>query len=201
MIRPALRGPVPLVVVVALLAAMLQPVSAAAAGAEAFVRKVGDDVVDVLRQTPAGSEQREKRLRHLFVSVFDAPTIAKFVMGRHWRRLTDEQRERYLKVFPGYVAAIYARQFSDYKGQTFHVVRYRSTDGQTVVSTEIRGGGLNQPINLEIRVRPTDGGFKIIDVKVEGISLLVTKRDEFNTFLARNDVATLIDRLAKIAKS
>lgn len=174
----------------------------AASAAEQFVQSVGQDVVDTLKSTRADSAERETRLRQVFVDAFATPTIARFVMGRHWRTLEDAEKQRYLEVFPGYVAAIYASRFADYSGQVFQVVRSRPAgDNDVFVETEIRGGRQNRPIAVGIRVRKMSSGFKMIDVTVEGISLLVTKRDEFNTFLSRQSVSDLIDRLAAIAKS
>jgi phospholipid transport system substrate-binding protein len=167
---------------------------------EAFVGKVGQDVVDVLKSTEAGSDRRQAKLHEIFVKAFDTTTIARFVMGRHWRRLGEDERKRYLEVFPAYVASIYATRFSEYGGEKFEVLKSQpAPGGQTLVETAISGGGQKQPVALGIRVSKDSGAFRMIDVKVEGISLLVTKRDEFGAFLARNEPDELIERLAKIA--
>lgn len=167
--------------------------------AEAFVRGVGEEVVAVLKGTAAGSDEREAELREIFVKAFDNRTIARFVMGRYWRQLGDEDQERYLKVFPGYVAAIYARQFAEYGGQTFEVLKASPARERDIdISAEIRGGRAGQPIAIGILVRPYEDGFRMLDVRVEGVSLLVSKRDEFNAFLARRDASELIDRLEQI---
>lgn len=182
-------------------AASLPALAADASGkAEAFVRQVGEEVVAVLKGTSAGSDEREAELRKVFVKAFDSQTIARFVMGRYWRQLGDEDRERYLKAFPGYVAAIYAHQFSEYGGERFEVLKSSpARDRDIDISAEIRGGQAGQPIAIGILVRPYDDGFRMLDIRVEGVSLLVSKRDEFNAFLARRDASELIDRLEQIA--
>ena len=167
---------------------------------EAFVGKVGQDVVDVLKSTKAGSDDRQAKLHAIFVKAFDTTTIARFVMGRHWRRLGEDERKRYLEVFPGYVASIYATRFAEYGGEKFQVLKSQpAPGGQTLVETAISGGSQVQPVAVGIRVSKDGGALRMIDVKVEGVSLLVTKRDEFGSFLARNEPDELIERLAKIA--
>src|SRR3546814_16670630 len=97
MVRSGSRISKPLVLMAVLLAAaaaQLRPATAAD-GAEGFVLGVGQDVVDVLKSTQAGSDEREKELRQVFIKAFDTATIARFAMGRHWRRLSAGDKIRY----------------------------------------------------------------------------------------------------------
>ncbi|MPY70535.1 MAG: hypothetical protein GEU92_10650 [Alphaproteobacteria bacterium] len=195
------RAPPVLLCLLVLLTAWGPAAAAASDTPEAFVGKVGQDVVDVLKSTRPASEDRQKKLQGIFVEAFDTTTIARFVMGRHWRRLGEDERKRYLEIFPAYVASIYATRFAEYGGEKFEVLKAQpAPGGQTLVETAISGGDQKQPVAVGIRVSKDGGAFRMIDVKVEGVSLLVTKRDEFGAFLARNEPDELIERLAKIAE-
>ena len=165
---------------------------AAAADPAAFVQGVGDEVVAVLKSTEPHSTPRKERLRAIFTHVFDTRGIAEFVVGRHWQRLSEDERRQYLALFPAYVAAIYAGQFSDYRGQNFTVTGTRPGSGvESFVAGELSGGGIANPIELEFRVVQAGSVMKIRDVKVDGISMLVVKRDEFGSFLNREPPAKL----------
>jgi phospholipid transport system substrate-binding protein len=178
------------------LAAGAKP-TAAADDPAAFVSGVGDDVVAVLKSTEPGSEPRKEKLRAIFAEVFDTQAIAEFVVGRHWQRLTEDEKKRYLDLFPSYVAALYATQFSEYRGQTFAATGTRGGGGSdSFVTGEIRGAA--KPIALEFRVGSPQGQMKIRDVKVDGISMLVIKRDEFGSFLTREPPAKLLEQMQKI---
>lgn len=166
----------------------------------AFVRGVGDEVVAVLQATEPNSEPRKQQLRAIFTRVFDTQAIAEFVVGRHWRTLTEDERQRYLELFPSYVAAIYATQFSAYRGQTFAAGGTRPSGGaESFVTGEIRGAHSDKPMSLEFRVAAQGEAMKIRDVKVDGISMLVIKRDEFGSFLSRQPPAKLLEQMQKVA--
>jgi len=167
-------------------------------GPAAFIESIGNDLLDVLRSPQADHEVRKARLRDLFTRAFDVPAIGKFVLGRHWREATEAQRQEYLKLFREHVVDIYAQRFVDYSGETFEIVREREL-GPNDVSVQIeivRPEG--PPLLVEFRVTGKDDGMRIIDTVVEGVSLIVTKRDEFSAVVKREGVDGLIERLRQI---
>ncbi len=172
---------------------------AVAADPAAFVKGVGEDVVGALKANPPSSAPRKEKLRSILNQVFDTRGIAEFVVGRHWARLSEDERRRYLALFPAYVAAIYASQFAEYRGQTFAVTGTRAgSSAETFVTGEIRGNGIDNPIGLEFRVAQAGAAMKIRDVKVDGISMLVVKRDEFGSFLSRETPAKLLELMQSV---
>jgi phospholipid transport system substrate-binding protein len=97
------------------------------------------------------------------------------------------------------VASLYANKFGDYAGQEFKVIGQRAS-GENDISVESNILQNNKsPVKVEFRVRQTETGFKIVDVYVEGISLLITKRDEFITVLSREGMDGLLSRLRSTA--
>ena len=172
------------------------PVSRAEAqetAASQFVRALGDRVIDILK-TEVG-ERRKDKLHDQFTQSFDADSMAKFAAGNYWRRANDRQRREYLRLFSNYVAGLYANRFGEYAGQSFNVTgeRMSGEDDIAVSSTIIQGQ--KPPVKVDFRLHKTEAGFKIIDVYVEGISLLITKRDEFTSVLSREGMDGLIARL------
>ena len=172
--------------------------------ASEFVRALGDQVVAVLRDETRGEASRREALRAIFLSSFDTEAIARFTLGRYWRRATEAQRARYLDMFPTYVADIYAGRLSNYAGEMFVVLRERRADTtRTLVTTEIRrsdGGALK----VDFRVRRTADGLRTFDVLVAGLSLLITKRDEFATVIGRKGIDGLLllleQRIGRLVK-
>ena len=78
----------------ALSAAVIEP-----GQASAFIEKLGNEAIGTLAQTGVDRKTREERLQYLLDKGFAIDAIAKFVLGRHWRRATESQRQRYLEVF------------------------------------------------------------------------------------------------------
>lgn len=164
-----------------------------------FVRSLGDNVIQILKTEPP--ESRRQKLHDIFTNAFDVNTMAKFAAGTYWRRADRGQQQEYLKLFGDYVATLYANKFGDYAGQEFKVTGQRASgdDDLAVESTIVQTN--KSPVKVDFRVRKAANGFKIVDVYVEGISLLITKRDEFTTVLAREGMNGLLTRLRSTAQS
>jgi phospholipid transport system substrate-binding protein len=177
----------------------LVPAAAAQeSGAADFVRALGDNVIQVLKKEPY--EGRKQKLHDIFTNAFDVNTMAKFAAGTYWRRADPGQQQEYLKLFGDYVATLYANKFGDYAGQEFKVTGQRAS-GDNDVAVESTIVQTNKPpVKVDFRVRKAAAGFKIVDVYVEGISLLITKRDEFTTVLAREGMGGLLTRLRSTAQ-
>jgi phospholipid transport system substrate-binding protein len=165
--------------------------------ASAFVRFLGDRVIQILKANAYG--ERKKALHDEFSRAFDVATMARFAAGTYWRRADAAQRQEYLKLFGDYVASLYANKFGEYAGQEFKVMgEHPSADNDVAVESTIVQNG-KPPVKVDFRVRKSSGGYKIVDVYVEGISLLITKRDEFTTVLAREGMDGLLNRLRRTA--
>jgi phospholipid transport system substrate-binding protein len=165
----------------------------AADDAQAFVQSIGDRVVEVLKQG-LPREQTEQQLNEVWLGAFDVEGIGRAVLGNNWKKATEAQRQDYMDVFPKYVAKLYAIQFSDYSGETFAVNGSRpGSGGDTIVNAQIdRPGG--EPIRVDFTLQG-DQELKIKDVKVEGVSLLVTKRSEFDSVVAQKGIDGLIQAM------
>jgi phospholipid transport system substrate-binding protein len=167
--------------------------TSAADDAEAFIQGIGDQVIKVLQQN-LPPEKVGAQLNAIWLQAFDVQGIGRAVLGKNWGRASGEQRKAYMELFPKYVAKLYAIQFSDYSGETFAVNGSKSVPDGTVVNAEInqpRG----EPFKLDFIVANTGQGLKVADVKVEGVSLLVTKRSEFDAVVAQKGIDGLIQAM------
>ncbi len=163
--------------------------------AERFVKSLGDEAIVVLSTSDASEEQRKIRFRSLLDQGFAVDTIARFVIGRYWRAATPQQRQEYMSLFREFVLDTYARRLDGYSGETFDVIKTLPIDEtDTMVSTEIvRQNG--PPIRVDYRVRVRNDGHRIVDVIVEGISLVVTQRAEFASVINRKGLDGLLAEL------
>jgi phospholipid transport system substrate-binding protein len=177
-------------------AVVLLAASAAHAAQEprTFIDQLGEEVIGVLNDQGIDQAGRAERFRTLFAEAFDLPAISQFVLGRHWREAAPEQRAEWQEVLKDYVANLYARQFSTYEGQRFEIVRERPLDGSTVVQTRIQRAD-GQPLDVDFRVQRSGDELKIVDVLVANVSLIVTKRSEFDSVIQREGVDGLMRRL------
>lgn len=174
---------------------------AAPQSASAVVESLGGEVLAILQSGSSTAEQRKEKFRELFAKRFAVAEMAQFALGHHWRTINEQQRAQYTDVFRDYVAGIYANRFAAYSGEKFRVVDERpdSSDSRLVSAEIIQPRGNNTA--LAFRVSSAQEDLRIIDVKVEGVSLLVTKRSEFNSIIQRKGFAAFLDELKRIANT
>lgn len=157
-------------------------------GTKIFIKTLAEKAIASLTGKNMSKAEREKRFRTLMLDNFAIPGIARFVLGRHWPRASAQQKSEYLKLFEDLMVATYAERFSRYAGETLVVdnVEVRGHNDALVYSTIKRVDGA-QPIKVAWRVRGKLGGFKIVDVIVEGISMVQTQKSEFASFIQQHD--------------
>ena len=163
--------------------------------AQAHVVATVDDVL-ALVQAPGTAQSKAPQLRGIMEARASMPQIAQAAAGRTWREMTPEQQARFTDAFTDYVAEIYARRFQEYEGQQIRVsaVRDAGNKGMLVESSVIGGGA---PIIVEWLVSDRSGRVAINDIVIEGVSLVLTQREEIAQMLASrgNDVEQLIAAL------
>ena len=152
----------------------------------ALVRHVGDSAIGLLTDSSLSDTDREQRVRQVLQDAFAVDTVGRFVLGHHWRRATPGQQDDYLVVFREYVVNSIAARFGDYSGERMRVVDQRDDHGKgTIVTTQI-DSPVHGLVEVQWRVREVEGETKIIDIIVEGVSMLLTQRSEFAAVISSN---------------
>lgn len=185
----------------AIMAAFLAPQAhAATAGeeAEAFLHDLAVSGIEMLEKGDYTEAQREEEFRKLVRKGFALEAIGKFVVGRYWRDMTAEQRNEYQELFSEWLLKTYANRLGGYEGQTLEIVKSMETDSRykdVIVSTRVLRPDGQPPFNADWRVRKFGDEYKIIDVVVEGASMVGTQRREFESVIRKVGVSGLIESL------
>jgi phospholipid transport system substrate-binding protein len=163
---------------------LAQPTPSPAAGdAAAFVNQLESQGMQALS---APTAQRAARFRQLFQADFDAPEIARFVLGRYWNTFSPQQQQEFVGVFEDFTAHAYAEKLGQYAGSPFKVIGTRPGEGGTVVTSEINRA--NGPaVKVDWHVVDRGGRFVVSDVVLDGVSMKVTERNEFAGIIQRNN--------------
>ncbi len=159
-------------------------------GAAKFVSALAERAMATLGDADASSDDRQQRFRELFNDAFAVKGIGKFVLGRHWRAATAEERAEYLILFEDQMVATWADRFTDYSGNQFEIKKSRAakslSPNETVAIVESTfWTGPNATIRVDWRVASNDTVYKITDIYVEGVSLANTHRAEFASAFRR----------------
>jgi phospholipid transport system substrate-binding protein len=188
-----------LLVAAILMPAQLSVARAADDGPGAFITRLGNKTIERLTDASAPPSVRENQFRELLREGFAVETIGQFVLGKYRRTAPQETVTEFVNVFEQYIVSLYAKQFGRYSGQIFAVEKVVDTSraGDSMVMTRVNPTGGTEPIRVDFQVRNGGDGFKVLDVRVEGVSMVLAQRDEFTSYIAQNGgrVESLIDAL------
>jgi len=171
------------------------PSSASPDGAAHFIEGLIDEAIAVLRIPVEERVSRESQFRTLLRDKFDVPLITRLVVGRHWRRATDAQKQAFMLVFEEHIVKIYTSQLGVYNEEIVAIRNVASrTERDTIVGTEVMRSS-DAPLQLDWLVREEAGAYRVIDIAAEGVSLMTTKRSEFSSVIQRDGLDGLIEKL------
>jgi len=177
------------------------PVFAQEAGPEELVKKITDDVMAAIKSDKdlaAGDRQKAVKLAEAkILPHVDFEEATRLAVGRGWSQASPEQKKRLVSEFRNMLVRTYSNAISAYEGQTMKVLPSRVKPGEsdaTVRNQFIRPGG--KPVLIDYSMRKTDKGWKVYDIVVEGVSLVLTYRSEFDAIVKQEGIDALIKRLA-----
>lgn len=189
---------------VAVSALMVATISSAAVGeeppAQALVRDTTDQVLAVLKERKADIEANPAHVYDLVdeyvLPHFDFYRMSRRALGKYWRQATPEQRERFVEQFKTLLVRTYAIALARYSDERVEYLtpRERANGSEISVRTQvILSGGPPIPINYEMYLK--DNQWKVFDVAIDGVSLVINYRSTFASQVRQNGVEGLIERL------
>jgi phospholipid transport system substrate-binding protein len=179
--------------------------SATSSDSGAFVKALGDRAIQLLTSTQISDKEQTTRFRTLLREGFAVDRIGQFVLGKYRRKATPEELSEFRKLYEDYIVSLYASAFRNYSGETFVVLRIVNTRNahDTMVVTHINPETDSNPTKVVFQVRNWKDTYKVLDIKVQGVSMILTQRDEFTGFIRNNggEVTALINALRKKSRA
>ncbi len=168
-----------------------------------FIEALGEEVLTKIADKNITAKQREKNFRELYTRAFDNSYICQFVLGRHWKKINKKTQEEFVKSFNDYLIMIYAPKFKGWSG-AFKTINSQVENNMYVVAMQLVTDS-NSPttLNLDWRMIIRNKKFKILDVNIDGVSMLVTQRAEFSSVIKNHPLGVkgLIKRMKDKVKS
>lgn len=185
------------------LLAVLPPLANAQTRApDVLVKTITDDVTAALkkdRDIQAGDTKRAAELiETMIVPHFNFTRMARLAMARNWRSATPEQQKEIATEFKTLLVRTYSTALVNYKEHQidYKPLRAKPEDSEVTVRSDVKPSGSTQPVTIDYELEKTDNGWKIYDVKVDGVSLVTTYRDTFATEVRERGIDGLIKSLA-----
>ena len=169
-------------------------------GPDALVKRVSEDVMQVIKSDPKVQAGDTARIREVvetkLLPNFDFPRMTALAMGRNWNKATPEQQKRLTDEFRSLLVRTYSGSLSQYRNQTIEYKPLRADAAATdvTVRTEVVRAG-QTPVQIDYSMAKGANGWRAYDVIVGGVSLVTNYRDEFNEQIRQGGIDQLIASL------
>ena len=178
---------------------------AGVAGAGEPLEKIRETVKDVLAvladetlQAPENQGSRRERLRQAVYQRFGFEEMSRRSLGRHWRELSDEQRQDFVDLFSDLLERSYVGKIES-AGTGSRVEYTRETiDDEGFASVQsVVTNPLDSQIEVEYRLLQRDASqpWEVYDIVIEGVSLINNYRTQFNNIIHRTSYEGLVKQL------
>lgn len=169
--------------IIALIFATLVAVTAQAQETpDVLIKQVTEDVLEIVRNDKdiqSGNTQKaidlvdKKVLPH-----FDFLHMTALALGKDWRKATPQQQQQLTAEFKTLLVRTYSNALTGYKNQKVVYKPFKMNAGETdvLVRTEVLQPG-SKAVQLDYSLEKKESGWKVYDVTVAGISLVINYRD------------------------
>jgi phospholipid transport system substrate-binding protein len=158
------------------------------------IQETIEQVLTVVNRPAQGDESSRKRqLRETLMPHFDWTDMAKQTLGKHWDAAAARQNE-FIAAFSEFLGNSYAGKIGSYKDEKIVYLTEAVNNDQAQVKTKIVSSK-GEPTAVTYQLHRVDGEWKIYDVVVEDISLVVNFRSQFSRILAKGGFDDLLRQL------
>ncbi|MBL3677192.1 MAG: ABC transporter substrate-binding protein [Alphaproteobacteria bacterium] len=173
--------------------------SAGGVSPQEFVERTVAEGMALLSDTEQGHQ--EAAFRAFLDRNFAMRSIARFAIGRHWREASPAQQEAYERLFEEMIVRRYTAQFTDYQGQDVRVAGSQPVGRRdALVASVVTQPGGQPDVSVDWRVREGGEAWRVVDVVVEGVSMAMTYRADFDSVVQRGGIPGLLEALAAQAE-
>jgi phospholipid transport system substrate-binding protein len=161
-----------------------------------LLRTKWDAVISVLQKKDIDEKAKEKQINKIVSPIFDFPLMAKLALGRkHWPKLTPPQREKFTRLFVERLKTSYREKVALYTNE--RVSFKPAVQKKKIVYIPMELISKDRKIVMLYKLRKVDKRWKIYDVEIQGVSILLTYRSQFDDILRSGTVEDLLSRLEK----
>lgn len=170
------------------------PAEAESGAPAAMIETFHAGLLEIMKEAKTlGFQGRIDRLAPLMRETFDLDFMASKTVGRHWKKLSDDEKARWAETFARFTTANYAGRFTGYTGEEFVTlgVEDAARGTRNVLTKIVVPDG--EDVQLNYRVIERDGTWRIIDVYLNGtVSELALRRSEYSSALKREGFDSLM---------
>jgi len=167
---------------------------------DALVRHITQEVISVVKQDKDIQSGNSRKIAELVDSKvlphFNFMRMTQLAVAVNWRKATPEQQKLLTQEFRTLLVRTYSSALSSYRDQSIEIrpLRARSDDTEVTVRSDVKQRGA-QSVTIDYDMEKTSAGWKVFDVKVAGVSLITTYKEEFASQVRESGLDGLIKTL------
>lgn len=174
---------------------MAIPAAADTTEAREVVDQTLAQVLAVLEEPGLESSARVKKIEEIARERFDFELMSRLVLRAGWSRFDAGQQQQFVDAFRDHLAQSYGSRIDRYEHQQVEVTGEQlEARGDVTVKTRIIGGTADN-VAMDYRLRQRNGVWRVIDVKIEGVSLVSNFHSQFKEVLAEGGPEEVLRRL------
>ena len=164
-------------------------------GARAVIAETVEEVLAVLGDKSVPTQDRIRSIEEIVYGRFDLEVMSRLVLARNWKRFSKEQKAEYVEEFKRYLTNSYGSRIERYDQQKVEIIGEREEPrGDVVIQTKVVGGEFEGAL-IDYRLRNKTGDWLVIDVVIEGISMVSNYRDQFKSIVSSGGPELLLEKL------
>lgn len=176
--------------------------SFAATDPKDMLQAVADNIInyleknkDSLAETP---DIAVKLVKKELVPYIDQEALGRRVLAKEWKNATPKQQQKFVEEFVNLVINTYAKGLAQYDGQTFEFEDTEYNSSQTAARVKsVMNQSKGEPVKIDYLLRKPDGldAWRVIDVRIEGISMASSYRNQFAQQIQKEGLDSVIKKL------
>jgi phospholipid transport system substrate-binding protein len=166
---------------------------------DVLMSRVTAEVIATLKKDAAAGQPTDVGLlvEAKILPLFDFQRMTRIALARNWRLASDEQQSALVAQFRTLLARTYSSAIAGYRDEDieYKPLRFAPTETDVLVrSALLRRGAEN--LTLDYDMEKTDAGWKVYDVKIAGVSLVMTYREPFAAAVRSDGIDGLVKMLS-----
>ena len=175
---------------------LISKVNAFEENAKQLIQSTTKDAKAIILNNNIKIEEKKKKIEQIALKVVDVDGLSRFTLGSSRKNLTNEQLEKYTKLFRIFFSKNISSRLQNYSDQNIEVIGSKKiSNNYVLVKSKMVSKADKQEIKIDWRVFKIKDKLLIRDLVVEGLSLAKTQREEFNSILTSKGFDGLIANL------
>ena len=155
-----------------------------------------DTISSILKNKEIDQQEKKEQISKVAKPIFDFPLMAKLALGKkNWSRFTPQQQKKFTGLFVEKLSNSYCEKVMLYTNE--RVLFKPAVQKKKAIYIPMELISKDKKAVIIYKLRKLNKRWKVYDVEIEGVSILLTYRSQFDDILRHGTAEELLSRLEK----